>query len=169
MEKVKEMTFTDVVKLAVGMDENRSPRSAFIIKNGNDKVPAVIGGWTYCRMVYGNDFITIDLVFKGANTPELKTVWNKLEKYGEQGIVSSELDIMPIECDGRFYLKAINPEYWVLQPERVGERDLNVIRILYDNENVQAVSSGVLIKSEDTAEELAESKLGQELHLETFK
>lgn len=168
MEKINEMTFSDVVKMGVGLDDKGNPKSVFMIKNTDDSKPLFFGGWTHFRMSYREDYITIDLVFKSGKSLDIKNIWDKLEEYGEKGSFGNELSIMPVECDGRFYILAINPVFWVLQPETVGATDLNVIRILYENEDVQAVATGALIKADDTAEELAESKLEMELHMESF-
>lgn len=95
------------------------------------------------------DFIQITLSFKTRLDPELRLLWNLVEKYSEiisenAKEVSSQIpfliaNIAPDKYLGKCYLSFTNPIFWTLQPKEAGDKYCNSIRFCVPIDNFSII------------------------------
>lgn len=88
--------------------------------------------------------LQMDMQFKTAQDPELKLVWDMLEKYGDGASLLSDnqtfsnlvFTLMPDKYIGLHSISMVNPIYWTIEPEIIGISNYNRIRIIFPLERV---------------------------------
>lgn len=143
----------EIIKAACGKNENNNPNCSLTLCTQKwsvmeDKEPETIGEHPAYRPVLDlqkhGKFIQIDLEFPALSDIDLKIMWNMFEKYGREldevddnseSIPVSALTIVPLVYEGGYYMIAINPIFWTLQPSQPG-KEATVIRLLYEEENL---------------------------------
>lgn len=143
----------EIIKAACGKNEDNNPNCTFTLCTQKwsimeDKEPETIGEHPAYKPVLNiqkhGKFIQIDLEYPATSDTDLKIMWNMLEKYGREldevdddseSIPMSVLTMVPLVYEGCYYMIAINPIFWALQPSQPG-KDATVIRLLYEEENL---------------------------------
>lgn len=144
----------EIIKASCGKNEDNNPNCSFTLCTQKwsimeeDKEPETIGEHPAYKPVLDmqkhGKFIQIDLEYPTSSDIDLKIMWNMLEKYGQEldevnedseSIPMSALTIVPLVYEGCYYMIAINPIFWTLQPSQPG-KEATVIRLLYEEENL---------------------------------
>jgi hypothetical protein len=96
-----------------------------------------------------HQFTEINLSFPTANDRDMRVMMNHLDKYGalvaNEDETSTEITqltfaILPVSALGTFYMAAINPIFWVIQPSEMNG-PLNQVKILFDCEDIAFIQT----------------------------
>lgn len=100
-------------------------------------------------IIIGGDFTWVNLKFISDESNNLKLFFRTLERYLEEtdrNTMDSEavafMSFIPLEYAGQYYVTAMNPIMWALEPEMAGE-DARTLRIVFLSENVSFLESDV--------------------------
>lgn len=92
-------------------------------------------------IVHGN-FCTIDLTFQQENSSALGDVFQCLEQYlaacdenTEEQEAAAFITLIPYELEGQYYINAINPIFWSLEPDMVGGQ-FRTLRVVFYADDV---------------------------------
>lgn len=92
-------------------------------------------------IVHGN-FCTIDLEFARETSESLGDIFQCLERYlaacddnDEEQEAAAFLTLIPYELNGQYYINAINPVFWSLEPDAVGGQ-FRTLRIVFYADDV---------------------------------
>lgn len=95
----------------------------------------------------GKEITWISLEFIREKSSMLSLFFRAFERYLEETDNNSEeseavafLTLLPIEYSGQYYITAMHPIMWALEPKAVGE-DSRILRIAYFTENISFIES----------------------------
>lgn len=93
-------------------------------------------------IVIGGDITWVSMKFISDDSNNLKLFFRTLERYLEETDKNTEeaeavafLTFIPLEFSGQYYMTAMHPIMWALEPESVGE-DSRTLRVAFFSENV---------------------------------
>lgn len=118
-------------------------------------------------IIIGNDITWVNLKFISEKSEALSVFFRTLERYLEETDKNTDtseavafLTFLPLELSGQYYITALHPIMWALEPEAVGE-DSRTLRIAFFSENVSFLESDLeedfFEKAKETAEEFDQS------------
>lgn len=97
-----------------------------------------IGSYTY-----------VELRFSSETDSDLALAYRCLEhNFEEAGKATEEqtcmvtLTLLPLELEGRYFMAAIDPVFWALEPDRAGGQ-FNVLRIVFESTDVRYMESDI--------------------------
>lgn len=100
-------------------------------------------------MAINNDIAWISLTFNSDKSSDLALYFRTLERYLEEVGKShpdkspvSFLSIIPVDFTGQYYINAIHPIMWAVEPESIGS-DFRILRIAYFAENIAFLESNL--------------------------
>lgn len=106
------------------------------------------------------DYVQIDFEFISSLDSELKILWGALEEYGRlmSEVTESSIElpnysiaILPHSGDENYYLMAVNPIFWTVQPKVPGMQT-NIIRTVFNTFNFFVMEADALDFNEAEAE-----------------
>ena len=91
-------------------------------------------------------FLQIDLIYKTSTSEDLKKLWEFIDTFYSNSLDATADDvnrtpmclvsIMPYELNGEYYIQAINPIFWSLQPKAPGS-PYTIVRLKFEETDVQ--------------------------------
>lgn len=100
-------------------------------------------------MIIGPEITWVSLKFIYGESNSLKLFFRTFERYLEETDHNTDtatavafLTLIPIELAGQYYVSAVNPIMWALEPESVGE-DFRTLRIAFFSEDVSFLESNL--------------------------
>lgn len=99
------------------------------------------------NIIISGDITWINLKFISEKSELLSMFFRTLERYLEETDKNTEdneavafLTFLPLEFAGQYYITAMHPIMWALEPEAVGE-DMRTLRVAFFSENVSFLES----------------------------
>lgn len=103
------------------------------------------------------EYTQIDFIFRCQQDVDLIMIWDVLDAYGKavQNIEEGNypqltLQIAPKCYDFKYFVLAVNPIFFTLQPESPSAADCNVLRFVFNEENMTV--AGMEISNEEKEE-----------------
>lgn len=100
-------------------------------------------------VIIGPEITWVSLKFIYGESNDLKLFFRTYERYLEETDNNTDsaeavafLTLLPIELAGQYYISAVHPIMWALEPEAVGE-DFRTLRIAFFSENVSFLQSNL--------------------------
>lgn len=151
------ITLKEIRDAACGVDKDGHSKSLSIlgahIYNLADptKEPKVIAEFSSKEPVISihvsGEITWIDFKFHSDQSHDLSLYFRTLERFLEETDNNTESEnaaafatVMPIELKGRYYINAVNPVMWAMEPEAVGEVS-RILRIAFFSDNVSFLES----------------------------
>lgn len=98
-------------------------------------------------IVIGPEITWISLKFISGSSHDLSLFFRTLERYLDETDSNTKtkeavafVSFLPLELTGQYYITALHPILWALEPESAGE-DLRTLRIAFFSENVSFLES----------------------------
>lgn len=114
-------------------------------------------------IVIKGDLTWISLKFISEKSDMLSLFFRTLERYLEESEndnmeteTAAFLTLLPLELGGQYYITAMRPLFWALEPESVGE-DMRTLRMVFFSEDIAFLESDFEDEFFEGAKALAES------------
>lgn len=98
-------------------------------------------------VIIGGEITWVSLKFTSDKSGDLSLFFRTLERYLEETDNNTEssqavsfISLIPIELAGQYYINAMNPIMWAIEPESVGE-DARILRVAFFSEDVSFLES----------------------------
>lgn len=146
------MTVREIKEATCGVDENNKSKCVTVagahIYNLHDVevAPRVltekVAVEPYANITVHGNFCTIDLKFTRENSSSLGDIFQCLEQYlaacsdnTDEQEAAAFITLIPYELEGQYYINAVNPVFWSLQPDAIGGQ-FRTLRVVFYSDDV---------------------------------
>lgn len=179
-----QITLKEIKDAACGEDINGKSKSISIVgahrynMADTTQEPQIISECStmepIVNIIIGGDITWISLKFISEKSGNLSMFFRTLERYLEETDKNTEdseavafITFLPVELAGQYYITAMHPIMWALEPERVGE-DSRTLRIAFFSENVSFLESDIDEDFFENAKEIAAETDNREYETEDY-
>ena len=153
------ITMEEIKEAACGYDSEGQSKSITVIAahnylmNDENAPPEVIAEFSSLEpevsMAISNEITWISLKFASEKSSDLSLYFRTLERFLEEvekGHMNKNslafLSVIPIEFAGQYYINAMHPIMWAVEPESIGA-DFRILRIAFFSENIAFLESNL--------------------------